>query len=150
MSGAVRSWLVWWTLCAALWLALVDRVPTPELVAGAVVAALAATGAIVVRRRQARTPRLPRDVAVRAARAARGQVTDLPLLVRVLWRRGVRGRDERGVVVERPFAATRRDDPRHEGERVAAEVLGTLAPAKVVIDVDVARGVIVEHLLEER
>ena len=47
--GAVRAWLIWWALLAALWLALVDTVAAPELVAGAVAAAIAATGAVVVR-----------------------------------------------------------------------------------------------------
>lgn len=42
-------WLAWWIVSAALWMALVDNQPLPELIAGAVVATLAATAAVLVR-----------------------------------------------------------------------------------------------------
>src|SRR3954465_1416176 len=32
--GALRAWAAWWVLCAALWLALVDRLALDELLAG--------------------------------------------------------------------------------------------------------------------
>jgi hypothetical protein len=144
----VRAWAAWWGVCAALWLALVDRTEPAELVTGAVVAAMAATAAVLVRRRRPVLLRLPAGVAARAARAAAGQLTDLPLLVRVLARRGVLRADEHGTLLERPFPFTRPDEPRDAGERVVAQTLGSLAPARVVVDVDIERGVILEHRLE--
>jgi len=144
----LRAWLAWWTLCAALWLALVDRVPLSELVAGAAVAAIAATAALLVRRRQPSRPRLPAGAIPLALRQAAGLVGDLPALMRVLWRRGVLRRRERGAIVERPFAAVAPRAPERAGERVMAQALGSLAPATVVIDVDVERRVVVEHRLE--
>jgi multisubunit Na+/H+ antiporter MnhE subunit len=144
----VRAWLTWWVLCAALWLALVDRVPVATLVMGAVVAAIAATGAVLVRRRRRVLARVRPVWALRALRTACGLVTDLPLLVAVLWRRGVLRRDEHGRVVESPFAATELQDREQAGDRAAAEAIGSLAPASVVIDVDVDRAVIVEHRLK--
>jgi hypothetical protein len=52
----VRGWLAWWTLSAGLWLALVDNTAVAELAAGAVAAAVAATGAVAVRRDSPRRP----------------------------------------------------------------------------------------------
>lgn len=147
-TGTVRAWAAWWVLAGALWLALVDRTEPAELATGAVVAAAAATGAVLVRRRRPVLLRLPSDYTSRAVRALAGQVADLPLLVRVLIRRGIQRRDERGVIVERPFAATRVDDARDAGERVTAQTLGSFAPGRVVVDVELDRGVLLEHRLE--
>lgn len=145
----VRAWIVWWVLSAALWLALVDRTPLPSLIAGAVVAAVAATGAVLVRRQRLVVTRVRPIWWARALRGAAGLVTDLPLLVAVLWRRGVLRRDEHGELVESPFASTDLHDPVQAGDRAAAEAIGSLAPSRVVIDVDIERGVILEHRLEE-
>jgi multisubunit Na+/H+ antiporter MnhE subunit len=58
----MRIWAAAWLACAALWMVLTDSVRIEELVAGAVVAALAATGFELVRRqrvaRQAARPEL--------------------------------------------------------------------------------------------
>jgi multisubunit Na+/H+ antiporter MnhE subunit len=148
LTGAVRAWVIWWVLSAALWLALVDRTPPATLVMGAVVAAIAATGAVLVRRQRRVVTRVRAGWWMRALRTALGLVTDLPLLVVVLWRRGVLRRDEHGEIVESPFASTDLDDPVQGGDRAAAEAIGSLAPSSVVVDVDVERGVIVEHRLK--
>ena len=46
-----RAWLVSWALCAALWLVLDDTMALPELVDGAVAAAIGASAATLVRAR---------------------------------------------------------------------------------------------------
>ncbi|UGS38362.1 hypothetical protein [Capillimicrobium parvum] len=148
MTDTVRAWAAWWVISAALWLALVDRNALDELVTGAVAAAIAATGAVLVRSQRERLTRVRPVWALRVLRSSAGLVTDLPLLVAVLWRRGVLRRDEHGRIVERPFASTEADDPVQAGDRAAAQAVGSLAPAGVVVDVDVDRGVIVEHRLE--
>src|SRR5690242_2227475 len=109
-SGAVRAWLVWWALLAALWLALVDTVVVPELVAGAVAATIAATGAVVVRA-QRRVLLRPRAAWARGAlRAVARFGPDLVPLARTLWRRGIRRADEAGRLVELPYAAVAEHD----------------------------------------
>jgi len=148
MTGTLRAWVAWWVLSAALWLALVDRTPPAELATGAVVAAVAATGAVLVRRQRERLTRVRPVWLLRWLRASAGLVTDLPLLLAVLWRRGVLRRAEHGRIVESPFVATEADDPVAAGDRAAAQAVGSLAPSGVVIDIDVDRGVIVEHRLE--
>ena len=148
MIAVARAWIVWWVLCAGLYLVLVDRTPTDELVVGAVVAAISATGAVLVRQRRVVRLRPQRQWARDAPRALLGLVADLPLLVRVLWQRGVRRAEGRGVTVERPFPAGAVEDPDAAARRVGAQMIGSLAPSTVVIDVDVDRGVLIEHRLE--
>jgi multisubunit Na+/H+ antiporter MnhE subunit len=145
--GAVRAWLVWWALLAALWLALVDTVVVPELVAGAVAAAIAATGAVVVRA-QRRVLLRPRAAWARGAlRAVARFGPDLVPLARALWRRGVRRADERGRLVELPYGAVAEDDPEQAAHRVLTEAFGSVAPNAIVVDVDTERRVLLVHEL---
>jgi multisubunit Na+/H+ antiporter MnhE subunit len=144
--GAARAWVIWWVLLAALWLALVDTVVVPELVVGAVGAAIAATGAVLVRRHRRLLLRPRLAWARHAARPLRGTVTDMAPLLRVLWRRGVRRRREQGRLVELPYAAVA-DDPEAAAHRVFTQALGSLAPNTIVIGVDRERGTLLVHQL---
>jgi multisubunit Na+/H+ antiporter MnhE subunit len=145
-AGAARAWGAWWIVSAALWLALVDRVQLDELAVGAVVAACAATGAVLVRSQ--RTVLLaPRAGWLAPAwRPVLGLVADLAPLARALWRRGILRRAERGRLVEVPFAAFG-EDGRQTAYRVLTEALGSLAPNTVVVDADEERRVLVVHQL---
>jgi len=145
--GAVRAWVVWWALLAGLWLALVDTLVVPELVTGAIAAAIAATGAVVVRSQRLVLLR-PRAAWLRCAAGPLAHtVTDLVPLARVLWRRGVRHRDEGGRLVEVPYAAVG-DDADDVAHRVFTEALGSLAPNMLVVDIDRERRVLIVHELE--
>jgi multisubunit Na+/H+ antiporter MnhE subunit len=145
-SGAVRAWVIWWVLLAALWLALVDTVVVPELVAGAVAAAIAATGAVIVRG-QRRLLLRPRVAWIRSAGGPlRGTVTDLGPLARTLWQRGVRRRGGHGALVEVPYTAVG-DDPDAAAHRVFTEALGSLAPNTLIVDVDRERRILLVHQL---
>jgi multisubunit Na+/H+ antiporter MnhE subunit len=140
--GALRAWLIWWALLAALWLALVDTVLAPELIAGAVAAAIAATGAVIVRE-QRRLLLRPRLAWVRSAgRPLRRTVTDLGPLARAL----VRPRAEHGRLVEVPYDAVG-DTPDAATHRVFTQALGSLAPNTLVVDIDRDRRVLIVHQL---
>jgi multisubunit Na+/H+ antiporter MnhE subunit len=144
--GAVRAWLVWWVLLAALWLALVDTVAVPELVTGAVAAAIAATGAVLVRSQRLLLLR-PRAAWLRhAGRPLLRVGLDLGPLLRALWRRGIRRRDEHGVLVELPYAAVAQE-PRAAAHRVFTETLGSLAPNTIVVGIDRERRMLLVHQL---
>jgi hypothetical protein len=144
--GAARAWAIWWLLLAALWLALVDTVVGPELVSGAVAAAIAATAAVLVRG-QRRLLLKPRGAWLRGAwRPLRGTVTDLGPLVHVLWRRGIRRADERGETFELPYAAVA-EEPEAAAHRVLTEALGSVAPNTIVVTVDRERRTMLVHQL---
>jgi multisubunit Na+/H+ antiporter MnhE subunit len=144
--GAVRAWMIWWVLLAGLWLALVDTVVVPELVAGAIAAAIAATGAVIVRG-QRRLLLRPRARWMRhAAGPIARTVPELGPLAVALWRRGVRRRDERGRLVEVPYTAVG-DDPTDAAHRAFTQALGSLAPNTVVVGIDVERRILLLHEL---
>ena len=144
--GALRAWLVWWVVLAALWLALVDTVVVPELVVGALAAAIAATGAVLVRA-QRRVLLRPRAAwAPGALRAMARFVPDLVPLATTLWRRGVRRADDRGRLVEVPYGAVG-DEPEQAAHRVLTEALGSFAPNSIVVDVDTQRRTLLVHEL---
>ena len=135
--GALRAWLVWWALLAALWLALVDTVVVPELV----------TGAVLVRR-QRRVLLRPRAAWTPGALRALARFgPDLVPLVHALWRRGIRRADERGRLVEVPYEAVAEDDPEAAAHRALTEALGSFAPNTLVVGIDRERRTLLVHEL---
>ena len=140
--GAVRAWLAWWALLTALYVVLVDSRRLEELVAAALVGALGATAAAIVRhgREVVLRPR-PADVAAEL-RTVFSWPRDLARLAAALVRRPA------GRVVETPFEATG-DDPRDAGRRAMAVAGRSLAPNTIVIAIDEERGVLLEHHLVE-
>jgi hypothetical protein len=124
----------------ALYVVLVDSRRLEELVAAALVGALGATSAAIVRhgRDVVLRPR-PADV-VAELRHALSWPRDLALLGVALVRRPA------GQVVEMPFEATG-SDPRDAGRRALAVAGRSLAPNTIVIAIDEQRGVLVEHQL---
>jgi multisubunit Na+/H+ antiporter MnhE subunit len=145
--GVVRAWLVWWALLTALWLALVDTVVVPELVAGAVGAAIAATGAVLVRGRRQVLLRPRAAWLPGALREIARFGPDLVPLATALWRRGVRRADEHGRLLEVPYGAVADDDPEAAAHRALTEAVGSIAPNTVVVDIDRERRVVLVHEL---
>lgn len=144
--GALRAWATWWALCAALWLALVDRVALDELMTGVVVAALGATAATIVRQRR-RTLLRPRARWLRSAwRPALALVGDLAPLARALWTRGVLRRPETGAIRTLGFDAVG-DDPEQAAYRVLTTALGSLGPNTIVLEIDADARLLHAHQL---
>ncbi len=130
--GAVRAWAIWWALCMAVWMALVDRVPLDELMTGVVVAALGATAASLVRRRRSTLLR-PRLRWLRSAwRPLLALVGDLVPLAR--------------AVRTLAFDAVG-DDPELAAFRVLTTALGSLGPNTIVLEVDADAHLLYAHQL---
>lgn len=144
--GVAVAWLVWWVALAALYLLLIDTTLLPELVTGAVVAAVGATGAVLVRRQRHLLLR-PRARWLRGAwRPLTGLVTDLVPLARVLVTHGMLRRPSPGRIVEVPYHHMG-DDPEDAAHRALTQALGSLAPNTLVVDIDSERGVLLAHQL---
>jgi hypothetical protein len=133
---AVRTWLLWWAALTALYVVLVDSRRLEELVAAAIVGALGAAAAILVRHELGLALRPRPRTLVRELRSLLEWPGDLVRLARALVRR------PHGRVVEVQFEA----DPADAAIAVAAR---SLSPNRIVIDVDEERGVLRYHELEE-
>jgi multisubunit Na+/H+ antiporter MnhE subunit len=147
-GGAFRAWLAWWVLCAALWLALVDRVPLDELVTGVVAAALGATAAVLVRQQRRVVIRTRARWVLLAWRPALAMVRDLRPLAVALLRRGILRRAGTGTVHELDLGATG-DDPTSHAYRVLTATYGSAGPNTIVLDVDREAGKVYAHQLVE-
>jgi multisubunit Na+/H+ antiporter MnhE subunit len=145
--GAVRAWCVWWLLCAALWLALVDRAALDELLTGVVAAALGATAAVLVRQQRTTVLR-PRASWLRSAwwRQPLALVRDVAPLTRALVTRGILRRPQSGAITTHRFDAVA-DDPRQAAYRVLTATLGSLGPNTIVLHVDPDARVLYAHQL---
>ena len=141
-SGVVIAWVGWWVASAALYLLLVDTVVLPELVTGAVIAAIGASGATLVRseRRVVMRPRASWLVAL--WRPLASYPRDLWTLTLALARREA----ARGRLYALPFARGT-DDARSAARRVLGPTAGSFAPNTFVVGLDAERGLLLVHQL---
>jgi hypothetical protein len=142
-------WLTGWLLAGGLYLLLIDTTDTPELLVGAGIAILAATGFSLARERYlaAETVRL-----AWLARAYRPLVQAPRDIVTVTWvalAQLRRPRDAHGVFRAVPFACGD-DEGRDIGRRALAESLGSFAPNTIIIGVDSERELLLGHQLRRR
>lgn len=130
-------WLVWFASLFALWLLLVGTVAAPEVDAGLVAAAIGATAATVAARLGPLDLRLePRALAVLWRPALRA----FPEYFRVL---GCLFTGRRGAfrTLDLPGGDRRSD----AGRRALLVFAATVAPGRVVVDVDEEGGTVVVH-----
>ena len=145
--GAVRAWLLWWVVCAALWLALVDRVQAAELVLGAIAATIGASVAVLVRARRGTLLR-PRARWLRDTwRPAVALVADVVPLVRALVFRGILRRDAPAPTLAEVQFDVPGADREDAAFRILTVILGSLGPNTIVADVDADARVLRVHQL---
>ena len=141
-AGAVVAWIGWWLVSAALYLVLVDTAVTPELVTGAVIASLAATGATLVRGRRRVVLRPDPAWLVGLWRPLAAYPRDMWTLTRALARR----RPAAGRLYALPFAPGV-DDARSAARRVLGPSAGSFAPNTFVVGQDPEAGLLLVHQL---
>lgn len=140
------AWSAGWILAGALYLLLIDTTDTPELIVGAVAAAIAATGLEL-----AREQRLV-DETVRLRWLARlyrpflrapGDIwrVSVAALSQLAGPRPVHGEFRTLRFPNRP------DEQREEGRRALAQSFGSFAPNTIIIGVDPERELILAHQL---
>jgi hypothetical protein len=143
----VVFWVSWWLLLWGLYLLLVFKTETAEMVAGAVCAAIAATGAELVRTYASirfspgwgwlrGVAALPREV-----------VIDTGRLVGVLWRVIVRREDVRGRFVTLPVRKVRGSSTEAVSRRAVAKWVGSVSPNSLVVGFDEHQERILLHQL---
>src|SRR4051794_22606644 len=145
LRGA-RFWLIAFVWSYALWLVHDDSAKLPELLAGVLVAALAATGTELVRRQRvagiAIAPRFLR----RAASLYPSAVRDCVTLTGLAFQQLVNPVPVRGRTVALPFTHGG-EEPEHNGRRAVAQGLGSFAPNTIVVGVDPEQNLLIAHQL---
>jgi hypothetical protein len=143
---AVVAWSLAWVAAAALYLLLIDITDLPELIVGAVAAALAATGFELTREQQLATESIRLRWLLRAYRPLLKVPSDMAALLGAALRQLVRPRRVRGE-----FRAVRfgrgEGEPLESGRRALAEALGSFAPNTIVVGIDGERELILAHQL---
>lgn len=145
-AALVRTWVIWWVLCAALWMLLDDTTAAPELADGAVAAAIGACGATLTQ------ARVPIRFAPRARWARRWWrpwvqlVAGLPMLVRMLLQALTGGDREPGQLRSLPFAVES-DDGVRAAQVALASFVGSVSCNSVVVAIDEDRGSLLVHEL---
>jgi multisubunit Na+/H+ antiporter MnhE subunit len=143
----IAFWLAWWAICFVLWMLLVFKTEPAEVVAGALAAAFAATGAELVRSR-GYAPFAPRLAWSRGLlRLPREVVLDTWRMTLLLVRHFTRGEPIQGCMRIVHFSAGARDDPHAQARRAVAEWLGCVSPNTYVIGIDERHRVAVVHQL---
>jgi len=140
------AWIVTWVVLGGVYLLLVDLVNLPELITGAVVAAVAATASELVRAQRDNPLRPPAAGLWRAWRPIARAPRDLALVTGAILRQLADRRPERGRVRAIPFRHGGAD-PAGIGRRALAEGLGSFAPNTIVIGVDDERNLLLVHQL---
>lgn len=142
----MAPWLVAWLGAAALWMVLTDSVRVAELVAGAAVAALAATGFELVRRQRVAEQAVLPGLWLRVWRVLVKAVPDVWRLTRAAFAQLVQREPVRGRVIAMPFGHAE-DTAEARAYRAAAVGLGSIAPNSIVIGVDPESGLLLVHQL---
>jgi hypothetical protein len=143
----IAFWLGWWAIAFTLWVLLVFKTEPAEFAAGALTAALAATGAELVRSR-GYAPFAPDLRWARSLLRVPPEVLgDTWLIVRVLARRVFRGEPIQGCTRVVHFAPGSADDPRALARRAVAEWVGCVSPNTYVIGIDERHEVAIVHQL---
>jgi multisubunit Na+/H+ antiporter MnhE subunit len=138
------AWAASWLVGAAVWLVLVDTTYTPELIAGAVAAALAATGTELVRRQRiARISAHPRWL-VYAWRPLLRVPADVARLTLAALAQLIHPQASRGRFVALRFEFGG-EEPSDHGRRALAEGLGSFSPNTYVVGIDHDRDLILVH-----
>ncbi len=144
-----RAWLVSWGLCAALWLVLDDTIALPELIDGAIAAAIGASAATLVRAHSHVQFAAPPGRARLWWRPLAHLVSDLPELTRVLVRALAGGDRNPGRVRTVDFSVAAAD--RARATQVAlASIAGSVAPSTVIVAVDEDGRQLIFHELTPR
>jgi hypothetical protein len=145
-APAVLAWSAAWLFSAALYLLLIDTTSLPELIVGAVIATLAATGFELAREQRVAGERIRLDWLRSSYRPALKVPRDIALVALAAARQLVRRDAAAGQFRAVKFPAGR-DKELSDGRAALSESLGSFAPNTIIVGVDRRRGVIIGHQL---
>lgn len=140
-------WLLAFACSYAIWLGHDDSAKLPELLAGVVIAAIAATGTELVRRQRV-APMVFRLRWFRhVGRLVLSAVRDCWALTVVAFAQLVDPQPVRGRTVVQSFRYGGDEEPIENGRRAVALGVGSFAPSTIVVGVDPDSELVVTHQL---
>jgi multisubunit Na+/H+ antiporter MnhE subunit len=148
LGGAVGRLSAWWVALAALWLALDDTVALPELITGAVAAALGAVAAEVVHSQNLVRVRVRRRWLTHAWRPIVRLFPDTVRVMAVLLRQLLLRRPPRGTFRAVRFRFGYEKGAYDTTRRALAKAAGSFAPNAYVVGVDAERELLLVHQLD--
>lgn len=141
------AWCTAWVLAGALYLLLIDTTSLPELIVGAVAAAIAATGFELAREQQTAGGLTARLDWLRTVHRPLLKVpSDIATVSLLALRQLISPKPVNGAFRAVPFHC----GPEHDieiGRRALAEALGSFAPNTIIIGVDIEHELILGHQL---
>jgi hypothetical protein len=140
------AWSAAWLVSAALYLLLIDITDLPELLVGAGIVTLAATGFELAREQHIAAERIRLGWLGRAYRPLAKVPADIGFVVLAAARQLVR-RDATVGEFRAVAFPKRGDDELADGRAALAESLGSFAPNTIIVGVDRERGLILGHQL---
>jgi hypothetical protein len=146
----IIAWAGGFVLAGALYLLLIDTATLPELIVGAVAAALAASGFELAREEGevgGLTARLRWLLTLH--RAVKSVPTDIATLSLLAFRQLVRPKAVNGTFRAVPFRCGD-DEDLETGRRAMAEAFGSFSPNTIIVGVDGERELILGHQLRPR
>ena len=144
------AWSLGFVFAGALYLLLIDITDLPELIVGAGVAAIAATGFELAReQRTVGGLRARAHWLVHAARPLANVPTDIATVSVLAVRQLIRPRAVNGGFRVVPFRCGD-DESLETGRRALAESLGSFAPNTIIVGVDPERELLLGHQLRRR
>ena len=146
VARRIGSWVVWWVLMMAFWVAIDDSINFDELLAGAGAAALAALLAELVSYQAATRFRMRVEWLVPALKLPGEVVRDMVVVYGALWRRLVRDEQPPSAIIELP-ARFGDDSPEGVTRRVLLIAGTSVAPNTFVLGLDSGTNVMVVHQL---
>jgi multisubunit Na+/H+ antiporter MnhE subunit len=146
LSMRVVLWLSWWGVFYVVYMLLAGVLVRAELIVGAVLSAVAASVAELVRVQDARQFRPRFRWMLRAWRLPRAAVTDCRVVLGALWRRVVRGEEVSGGfrAFNFPVAGT---GGRAAARRALLNAALSFSPNTYVVGIDEKREQVLVHQL---
>jgi hypothetical protein len=143
------AWSFGFVLAGALYLLLIDITDLPELIVGAVVAAIAATGFGLAREQYLAVETFRVEDLRFIYRPLLQVPSDVVSLARLAIAQALHPQAERGRFRAVPFRCTD-DEAREIGRRALSESLGSFAPNTIIVGVDPERQLLLGHQLQRR
>ncbi|MBA3349454.1 MAG: Na+/H+ antiporter subunit E [Actinobacteria bacterium] len=146
MKSRLAHWFAWWVALVLLWQLFVNTFAAPEVTAGLMAAAVAATAAEIVRGQGLIHFRPQLRWLLRARKLPLAVIVDCRVVIGALWRRLGRRQPMKGTFTAFPFVSGG-DDAEAAARRALYATAISLTPNTFVVGIDRENDIMLVHQL---